>query len=111
MAPLPAGLVRVAGSCVLLQVRVTPKSANTAVEGLYRQADGAVSLQVRVTAQPDKGKANKAVIQALARAFAVPKSQLAIASGATSRQKTVRIDGDPQTVLAAVRDHIGSRTS
>ena len=111
MASLPPGLVRPAGSALLLRVRVTPKSAGNLVEGLTRQADGSVSLQIRVTAQPDKGKANKAVIQTLARKLGLAKSQLAIASGATSRQKTVRIDGDPQTVLAAVRDHIGSRTS
>ena len=111
MANLPPDLVRVAGSCVLVRVRVTPKSTRNAVEGLSRQADGTVSLQVRVTAQPDKGKANKAVIQTLACMLGVAKSQLAIASGATSRQKTVRIDGDARAVLAALRNHIGSRPS
>ena len=108
MAPLPSGLVRSAGSSLLLRVRVTPKSASNAVEGLNHQADGTVSLQIRVTAQPDKGKANKAVIQTLARALGVPKSQLAIASGATSRQKTVRIDGETQNVLDALQDHLTS---
>ncbi|MCP5084003.1 MAG: YggU family protein [Alphaproteobacteria bacterium] len=106
MASLPPGLVRVAGSGLLLRLRVTPKSSSNAVEGLSRQADGTVSLQIRVTAQPDKGKANKAVIQTLARTLGVAKSQLAIASGATSRQKTVRIDGETQLALDALQDHL-----
>ncbi len=108
MAPLPPGLVRGAGSGLLLRVRVTPKSSSNTVEGVMRQADGTVSLQIRVTAQPDKGKANKAVIQTLAHALGMPKSQLAIASGATSRQKTVRIDSQTQFVLQALQAHLTS---
>ncbi|NNF80932.1 MAG: DUF167 domain-containing protein [Rhizobiales bacterium] len=99
-------MVRAAGASLLLRVRVTPKSASNAVEGLNRQTDGTVSLQIRVTAQPDKGKANKAVIQTLARTLGLPKSQLAIASGATSRQKTVRIGGETQLALDALQDHL-----
>lgn len=106
MAPVPSGLVHAAGSGVLLRIRVTPKSSSNAVGGVIRQADGTVSLQIRVTAQPDKGKANKAAIQTLARSLGLAKSQLAIASGATSRQKTVRIDGETQMVLNALQDHL-----
>ncbi len=108
MASLPLGLVRAAGQSLLLRVRVTPKSSSDAAEGLIRASDGSMSLQIRVTAQPDKGEANKAVIQTLARTLGLSKSQLAIASGATSRQKTVRIDGDKQMVLAALQEHLRS---
>jgi len=111
MAALPPGLARLAGQNLLLRVRVTPKSSSNAVQGLARASDGSMSLQIRVTAQPDKGKANKAVIQTLARALGLSKSQLAIASGATSRQKTVRIDGDKQMVLDALQDHLRSCTT
>lgn len=103
MTSLPPGLVRVVAGGLLVRVRVTPKSTSNGVDGLARLADGTMSLQVRVTAQPDKGKANKAVIQTLARVLGLAKSQLAIASGATSRQKTVRIEGEPQSVLEALQ--------
>lgn len=108
MASLPPGLARAVSGGLLVRVRVTPKSSANGVDGLARQADGSMSLQVRVTAQPDKGKANRAVIQTLARALGLAKSQLAIASGATSRQKTVRIEGDTQSVLEAVQDLVRS---
>ncbi len=64
-----------------------------------------MSLQVRVTAQPDKGKANKAVIQTLASGLGLAKSDICILSGAASRHKTVRIDGDAgaiENTLAAL---------
>ncbi len=108
MASLPPGLLRDSGASLLLRVRVTPKSSSNAVEGSVRASDGSMSLQIRVTAQPDKGKANKAVIQTLAGTLGLSKSQLAIASGVTSRQKTVRIDGDKQMVLNALQDHLRS---
>ena len=76
----------------MLRVRVTPKSSTNTIEGLHEAADGTVSLQVRVTAQPEKGKANKAVIQTLAKALGLAKSDFALVSGETARLKTVRIN-------------------
>ena len=81
---------------VLLDVRVTPKSAAARLAGLHTAADGMVSLTVKVTAAPDKGKANAAVIGVLAKAFGLPKSALSIAAGETSRRKTVHISGNPE---------------
>ena len=62
-------------------VRVTPKSSTNEIAGLFRASDGAVSLQVRVTAQPEKGKANKAVIKILAKELGFAKSNLEIVAG------------------------------
>ena len=77
---------------LLLRVRVTPKSSTNTIEGLHEAADGTVSFQVRVTAQPEKGKANKAVIQTLAKALGLAKSDFTLVSGETARLKTVRIN-------------------
>jgi uncharacterized protein (TIGR00251 family) len=85
---------------ILLEVRVTPKSAATRLAGLHTAADGQVSLAVKVTAPPDKGKANAAVIAVLAEAFGQPKSTLSLAAGETGRRKTVRISGDPDGLAA-----------
>ncbi len=73
MPGLPEGLLRPAKGGVLLSIRVTPKSSRNAIVGLHGQTDEPVSLQVRVTAQPDKGKANKAAIETLAGALGLPK--------------------------------------
>lgn len=53
-------------------------------------SDGA-KLTVAVTAPPREGKANEAVIAALAAHFKVTKSKIAIVSGHTSRRKVVEI--------------------
>lgn len=48
-------------------------------------------LSVAVKAPPRDGKANEAVIAALAAHFHVPKSQVTIVSGHTARRKVVEI--------------------
>jgi len=50
-------------------------------------------LKVSVTAPPVDGKANAAVIDALAEALHIPRASIEIARGDTSRRKTVRIRG------------------
>ncbi|MBI4252586.1 DUF167 domain-containing protein [Candidatus Uhrbacteria bacterium] len=65
---------------IAVQVK-TPARKNEVVkvdDGTYR---------VAVTAPPMEGKANKAVIDLLAEYFDVPKSQIEITKGQTSRQK------------------------
>ena len=92
---------------VLLAVRVTPKSSRNEVTGLHTAADGAVSLAVKVTAPPDKGKANKAMIEVLAKTFRLPKSALTLVSGETDRHKVVSVAGnlpDLEAVIAPYRN-------
>lgn len=48
-------------------------------------------LKIRLQAPPVDGKANSELIRFLARQFAVPKSQVEISQGKSSRQKTVII--------------------
>ena len=54
-------------------------------------ADG--TLRVHITAAPVDGAANDAVIRALAEHFRVPKSQIKIVRGETSRNKIVELPG------------------
>ena len=91
MSPLPWRLVK---DGLLLSARVTPNSSRDEILGLRDGADGEVSLAVKVRAQPEQGKANKAVIQLLATTFEVPKSNLSVAAGMLERNKTILIAGD-----------------
>ena len=75
---------------IRLLIKVTPKASADRIQGW---AEGGV-LKVSVTAVPEDGKANKAVIALLAKRLKLPKSALIIASGETSRRKTLLIDGD-----------------
>ena len=54
-------------------------------------ADG--TLRVHITAAPVDGAANDAVIRALVEHFRVPKSQIKIVRGETSRNKIVELPG------------------
>ncbi|HRX35669.1 MAG TPA: DUF167 family protein [Aestuariivirga sp.] len=87
---------------LLLAVRVTPKSSRDVVAGLHTDAAGHVSLAVRVTAPPDKGKANKAVIETIAKAAGLPKSSLSLVAGETDRNKTLLVTGNPAGLEALI---------
>lgn len=93
----------------VLNVRVTPKSSAEAINGLYEATDGAISLKVRVTQPPDTGKANKAVIALLAKRLGFAKSALSIVAGDTSRNKQIRIEGQPDIIACALDESVQSR--
>ena len=67
-------------------VTVIPRARRPHVEPLE---DG--GLRVAVTAPPHEGRANAAVIAALAEHFHVPRSRVRILRGKTSRRKVVEI--------------------
>ncbi len=66
-------------------VKVTPKARHAALR--VEQNDGQFHVSVSVTAAPENGKANTAVIAALADAFGVAKSQVELIRGAHGRHK------------------------
>jgi uncharacterized protein (TIGR00251 family) len=86
----------------LLAVRLTPNGGRDAFDGVEVAADGLPHLKARVTAVPEKGKANKALIALLSKALKVPKSAISVASGETSRQKILRIYGDPEDLKTRI---------
>lgn len=58
---------------------------------MVADAGGNMHLKVYVTTVPEKGKANKAVIELLAKELKVPKSHISVVSGETSSSKVLRI--------------------
>jgi len=83
-----------------LHVRLTPKSSRDAIEGVEALSDGRLVFKARVRAAPENGKANEALRRALADAMAVPISSVRLAQGASSRIKSVAVDGDPAVLSA-----------
>ncbi len=84
---------------VRVAVRLTPRAQADRLDGIARRADGAPALKVSVTAPPAEGRANDALLQLLAREWKVPRRDLAIVGGRKSRSKTVRIAGEPVSLL------------
>jgi len=70
-----------------IQVRVTPRARRPGVE---KRPDG--SYAVKVTAAPTEGKANAAVIEALAAYFGVRRGAVRILSGFSGRTKQLEIE-------------------
>ncbi|UIJ74256.1 DUF167 family protein [Aurantimonas sp. HBX-1] len=101
--PTTAGFYRPVDGGVLVEVRLTPKSASDRIEGTVAAADGSVRLKARVRAVPEDGKANQALEVLLARALGMPKSAVAVVAGHTARSKTLRVDGEPSAIAAALR--------
>jgi uncharacterized protein YggU (UPF0235/DUF167 family) len=65
---------------------------------------------VRVRAVPEKGKANAAIEQVIAKALGLPKSAVSVEKGETRRIKTVRISSDP-SIAAALEALTGERNA
>ena len=86
-----------------LRVRVTPRARQTGVTGLT-EADGKPALAIRLAAPPVDGAANQALVRFLADALGLPKSGVRIASGGSSRLKTVALAGiAPERVAAWIK--------
>lgn len=93
---------RVEPGAIVLTVRLTPRAARDAVEGIGVLADGQAVALARVRAVPKDGAANKALVALLAKTFHRPKSAVELVAGATSRVKQLRITGTPADLAAVV---------
>jgi uncharacterized protein YggU (UPF0235/DUF167 family) len=82
---------------------VTPNASLDRIDGPEALADGTTVLRIRVRALPEGGRANAAVLALLAKALALPKSDLTLVAGDTARLKTVHLRGNPQDLAARVK--------
>ncbi|UCG12958.1 MAG: YggU family protein [Deltaproteobacteria bacterium] len=73
---------------VTLRVQVQTRSSRDEVVGLHGKA-----LKIRITSPPVGGAANKHLLRFLAKKLKVPRNQLIIHTGATSRVKCIVIRG------------------
>ena len=82
-----------------IAVRLTPRARADRLDGVARMADGRAALKVSVTAPPADGCANEALLRLLAREWRLPRRDLTIVGGATSRSKLVQVAGEPALLL------------
>ena len=88
-----------------LRVKAQPRARREGLQGLAEGIDGP-RLRVAVNAAPEDGRANRALCALIARALAVPPSRVTVTQGATSREKTVRVEGDAGTLAARLAPHV-----
>jgi len=70
---------------MLIEIKVIPNASKT--EFIKTET----GYKARLTAPPVDGKANEALIELLSKEFGVPKRNIEITIGATSRNKTIRV--------------------
>ncbi len=73
---------------MMIRLKVVPSSSRDQIVGWLGD-----SLKIKVAAPPEKGKANQAVIQLLARTMGIEPSAIRVVSGESSPHKIVEISG------------------
>ena len=89
--------IREPDGSVIFEVRVIPRASRTEIVGQYNGA-----LKMKLTAPPVEGAANAELIKHLAKKFDVPKRNIDIVSGQTSRSKRIRVRGAEIAKIDAV---------
>jgi len=103
---LSDGPLKVVDDGLRVAIRLSPRARTDRLVAVAAAAAGGHVLKATVTAPAEAGRANEALLQLLARAWHVPRRDLSIIAGSTSRNKTVRIAGDPQHLIDKVTPEI-----
>ncbi len=82
---------------LVVNVSARPRSSRAGIDGLFGD-----TLKVKICCAPVDGKANKELIETLAKAFGLPKSSVVFKSGETSKTKRILLRG----VSAATAERI-----
>ena len=82
---------------LILTLKISP---NAGKNEIIKSADG---IKVKITAQPVDGKANKALIEYLAKQLKVPKTSIEIVRGETAKEKTLLLKLSDSLKIADVR--------
>ncbi len=82
----------------LLRLHVQPRASRNKIVGIHGER-----LKIAVQAPPADGKANKAIQKMLAKTLDIPKAQVVLKSGASSREKSFLITGlSPAQILSKI---------
>lgn len=98
---------RTGNGCVIVRVRLTPKSSVESVDGVTPSAEGA-AFAARVRAVPAEGEANAALEKLVARWLDVPKSTVRVTSGGKSRIKSLTISGETDCLEQRLKAKLAS---
>jgi uncharacterized protein (TIGR00251 family) len=73
---------------LFLPVKITPKARQNKILGWENEC-----LKIHVTAPPEKGEANQAVVDLLAKHLKIAKNRIVLVKGSTCRQKLFLLEG------------------
>ncbi len=90
------------GEHLLLRVRIQPKASQDKVVGLYQGA-----LRIRIAASPTAGKANRHLIEFLAKELHLPASAVTLLQGKRACIKRLCCQGVDMLTLDRARQRWG----
>jgi uncharacterized protein len=83
---------------ILLNLRVSPGAQRTSIEGPY----GESAIRLRGAAPPVDGKANVEVETFLAKLLGIPRSNVVVVQGTSSRDKVVLLNTPEQVEIQEI---------
>lgn len=90
------GFLTKAPEGTFIDIWAKPRASKSALAEEREEA-----LTIRLAAPPVDGKANEALLKFLSKLLKIPKSELVLANGASSRKKRVLVQGlSPEEVSA-----------
>lgn len=88
---------------IVVRIRLTPNASRCGKVGFFTVASGEEYLKISVTSIPEKGKANKELIDFLSKALKIPKTSMEIISGFLDRHKKIFIKTEDETTAERIR--------
>jgi len=79
---------------LMIEIKVVPASGRTACKFDPSTGLRMKKLKCYLKSPPEKGKANAELIKMLAKSVGISKDLVSIVSGATSRNKIIKIDAE-----------------
>jgi uncharacterized protein (TIGR00251 family) len=104
---LSDGPLTLARDGLRVTIRLSPRGKANRLLAIVA-AEGGRVIKASVTAPAEAGRANEALLRLLARAWRLPRRDLSIIAGATSRSKAVHVAGDPQQLIDKIAPEIAS---
>ena len=97
---MDAPWIEVGATALRVRVHVQPRASRNEIVGLHGSA-----LKVRLQAPPVDGAANEALAAFMAERLGLPKRAVCVVAGATSRSKTLEIEGTTEAAVLALIAH------
>jgi hypothetical protein len=88
------------GDAVELFLKVTPGARRPAIGAIADDGEGHRRLQVHVAAPAEGGRANRAVVQLLAKSWRIAPTAFELTAGERSRLKRLRLSVSPEKARA-----------
>ena len=89
---------------IILRVRLSPNSSCCKVLGIFTSPDNLEFIKISVISVPEKGKANKELINWLSKTLDIAKSNFTIITGELDKYKKILITAEQSSVIKALNN-------